>query len=117
MTLVMGKDTLWTTTNVVTDNQNAGTVYINGTSPDGSQSLDITLSGFTSSKKTYTVDYRGPGGNMTGNTGHYRNGSTSMMARTGKITITDVSAELMKGTYDFYYLQSNFRGTFAAPLR
>jgi major membrane immunogen (membrane-anchored lipoprotein) len=117
MTFVMDKDTLWTTNNVVTDASTPGTVYITGTSKDGSQSLDIALTGFTGGKKTYTIDYRGTGGNITGNTGQYRNGSNSTMARTGKIVITEVANDVMKGTFDMYYLQSNFTGSFTAPLK
>jgi len=117
MTFVLDKDTLWTTTNVVTDASTAGTAYITGTSKDGTQSLDIALSGFTGGKKTYTVDYRGAGGNINGNTGMYRNGSSSIMARTGKIVITEVANNVMKGTFDLYYQQSNFKGSFTAPLK
>ena len=117
MTFFLDKDSLWTTKNVVTDASTAGTVYITGTSPDGSQSLDIALTGFTGGKKTYTVDYRGTGGNITGNTGMYRNGSNSIMARTGKIVITEVGNNVMKGTFDLYYQQSNFKGSFTAPLK
>lgn len=117
MTFVLNKDTLWTTTNVVTDASTAGTAFIRGTSKDGTQSLDIALSGFTGAKKTFNVDYRGPGGNITGNTGMYRNGSNSIMARTGKIVVTEVANKVMKGTFDLYYQQSNFTGTFTAPLK
>lgn len=117
MTFVLGKDTLWTTNNVVTDNENTGIVYITATNADKTQSLDLTLSEFTGGKKVYTVDYRGPGGNMTGNTGHYRDGSNSVMARAGKITITEVGSEVMTGTFDLHYLQTNFKGTFTAALR
>lgn len=117
MTFVMDKDTLWTTTDVVTDASTPGTAYITGKSKDGTQSLDIALTGFTGGKKTYLVDYRGVGGNVNGNTGMYRNGSNSIMARTGKIVITEVANNVMKGTFDFYYLQSNFTGSFTAPLK
>jgi hypothetical protein len=117
MTFVLDKDTLWTTTNVQTDNKNNGTVYINAVSSDGQESLDITLSGYTGAKKTFLVDYRGTGGNINGNTGMYRNGTDAIMARAGKIVITSVSDELITGTFDLFYLQTNFKGSFTAPAK
>ena len=68
MTFVLNKDTVWKSANVITDNQNTGTIFITGTSSDGSKCLSLTLSGFPCKKQTFLVDYRGPGGNMTGNT-------------------------------------------------
>jgi len=117
MTFGLNKDTLWTTTDVTTDNQNAGTVYISAKSSDGSKSMDIALSGYTGGKKIFYVDYRGPGGNINGNTGLYRDGSYSIMARTGKITITEVTGPIMKGTFDLTYNRDNFTGSFTAPSK
>jgi len=117
ITMVVNNDTLWTSTNVDTDNKDMGTVYIKGTSKDGNESLDLTISGFTNRKGTFVVDYRGTGGNINGNTGMYRKGSEAIMARAGRIIVTEVSETLIKGTYDLYYLQTNFKGSFVAPLR
>ena len=117
MTMVVNNDTLWTSTNVDTDNKDMGTVYITGTSTDGNESLDLTISGFTNRKGTFVVDYRGPGGNINGNTGMYRKGSEAIMARAGRIVVTEVSETLINGTYDLYYLQTNFKGSFVAHLR
>jgi hypothetical protein len=115
--MVVNNDTLWTSTNVDTDNKDMGTVYIRGTSTDGNESLDLTISGFTNRKGTFVVDYRGTGGNINGNTGMYRKGSEAIMARAGRIIVTEVSETLIKGTYDLYYQQTNFKGAFVAPLR
>lgn len=117
MTFVLNKDTVWKSANVITDNQNTGTVFITGTSTDGSKSLAITLSGYTGKKQTFVVDYRGPGGNMTGNTGMYKDGSSGIAARAGKIVITEVSDKLIKGTFDLHYLQDDMLGSFTAPAR
>lgn len=117
ITMVVNNDTLWTSTNVDTDNKDMGTVYIKGTSTDGNESLDLALSGFTNRKGTFVVDYRGTGGNINGNTGMYRKGSEAIMARAGRIIVTEVSETLITGTYDLYYLQTNFKGSFVAPLR
>jgi hypothetical protein len=117
ITMVVNNDTLWTSTNVDTDNKDMGTVYIKGTSTDGNESLDLALSGFTNRKGTFVVDYRGTGGNINGNTGMYRKGSEAIMARAGRIVVTEVSETLITGTYDLYYLQTNFKGSFVAPLR
>jgi hypothetical protein len=117
MTMVVNNDTLWTSTNVDTDNKDMGTVYIKGTSTDGNESLDLALSGFTNRKGTFVVDYRGTGGNINGNTGMYRKGSEAIMARAGRIVVTEVTETLINGTYDLYYLQTNFKGSFVASLR
>lgn len=117
ITMVVNNDTLWTSTRVTTDNKNTGTVYIKGISTDGNESLDLTLSGFANKSNTFIVDYRGTGGNINGNTGMYRKGSEAIMARAGRIIITKVTETLITGTYDLYYLQTNFKGTFVAPLR
>lgn len=117
ITMVVNNDTLWTSTNVDTDNKDMGTVYIRGNSTDGNESLDLTISGFTNRKGTFVVDYRGIGGNINGNTGMYRKGSEAIMARAGRIIVTEVSETLITGTYDLYYLQTNFKGSFVAPLR
>ncbi len=117
MIVVLDKDTAFTTTSVTTDNQNNGTLYITGKSADGTRSLDIAITGYTGSKKTFVVDYRGVGGNINGNTGLYRDGSSSIISRAGNIMITEVGGDLIKGTFDFYYLQNNFKGTFTAPAK
>jgi len=117
MTMIVNNDTLWTTTKVTTDNKNKGIVYIKGTSADGNESLDLAISDFANRKNTFIVDYRGTGGNINGNTGLYRKGSEAIMARAGRIVVTEVSETLITGTYDLFYLQTNFKGTFVAPLR
>jgi hypothetical protein len=117
MTVIVDADTAFVTTNVVTDNRSGSTIYITGKSSDGSQSLDITLSGYTANKKTFVVDYRGVGGNINGNIGLYRNGSTSVISRAGKIIITEVGNSVIKGTFDLYYLQTNIKGSFTAPAQ
>ena len=117
MTFVLDKDSLWTTTNVTTDNQNTGLVFIRGTSKDGTETLDIAISGFKADKGTFMVDYRGPGGNITGNTGMYKKGVNTIMASTGKIVITSVTDQVINGTFDFFYLQTNFKGAFTAPAK
>ena len=117
ITMVVNNDTLWTSTRVTTDNKNTGTVYIKGTSADGNESIDLTISGFANKKNTLVVDYRGTGGNINGNTGMYRKGSEAIMARAGRIIVTEVTDKLITGTYDLYYLQTNFKGSFVAPLR
>ncbi len=117
MTFVLNKDTVWKSANVITDNQNTGTIFITGTSSDGSKSLSLTLSGYAGKKQTFLVDYRGPGGNMTGNTGMYKDGSSGITARAGKIVVTEVTDKLIKGNFDLHYLQEDMLGSFTAPAR
>ncbi len=115
MTVVVDKDTVWTTTNVATDASNAGKVYITGTNSDGIGRMDIAISNYQGIKGTFQVDNRGPGGNIYGNTGTYKNASTTIDARTGKIVVTEVTDKLIKGTFDLYFSQTNIKGSFTAP--
>lgn len=117
MTMVVNDDTVWTTTKVVTDASNAPTIYIKGTSPDGAESLSLAISGYKGAKGTFLVDYRGTGGNIYGNTAMYLQGSNAIEARTGKIVITSATETLITGTFDMYYQQTNFKGTFTAPAK
>lgn len=115
MTVVVDKDTVWTTSNVTTDASNAGIIFISATSGDGNGSMDISLSNYNGAKGTFLVDYRGPGGNITGNTGTYRKGNEVTNARTGKIVVTAVTGTLITGTFNLYYSQTNITGSFSAP--
>lgn len=117
MTMVLNNDTVWTTTKVVTDASNAPTIYIKGTSPDGAEGLSLAISGYKGTKGTFLVDYRGTGGNIYGNTAMYQQGANAIEARTGKIVITSATETLITGTFDMYFQQTNFKGTFTAPTK
>ena len=117
MAFALNGDTIWTTTNVRTDNPQTGNIFITGTSEDGQKSMSIALTGYTGTKKTFLVDYRGPGGNMTGNTGMYKDGTTGIAARTGKIVITEVNGQILKGYFDLYFLQDEMRGNFVTSSK
>ncbi len=109
------KDTILVTNAVTTDNKGTGTVYITAMSTDGKQKMEITLSGYKGVRGAFQVDYRGAGGNMTGNTGMYAVGSNVAMARSGNINVTEVSGGLIKGNFTLFYQNSEMRGSFAAP--
>lgn len=117
MTVVVNKDTAWTSTNVTTDNKNTGTVYITGKSPDGNSSMELTISGYDGTKKTYTIDYRGPGGNIYGNLAQYKDDTSFVVSRSGRIVITGVTQTMISGTFKMYYLQTEINGSFEAPVK
>jgi len=112
MAFALNGDTIWTTNDVRTDNPQNGNIFITGTTADGQKSMSIGLTGYTGTKKTFLVDYRGPGGNMTGNTGMYKDGTTGITARTGKIVITEVNGDILRGYFDLHFLQDDMKGTF-----
>ncbi|GAA4470113.1 hypothetical protein GCM10023093_30680 [Nemorincola caseinilytica] len=116
MRAALDKDTVLVTSNVTNTISN-GVMYIEGVSDDGGRELELAITGFTGAKKIFTIDYRGPGGNMTGNTGSYKDGSNMIMARNGKISVTEVTADVIKGTFTLFYMQAEIRGTFTAPRK
>jgi hypothetical protein len=109
------KDTVLVTNIVDTDDRGTGLVYITARSTDGKQKMEFTLSGFKGLKGAFQVDYRGAGGNITGNMAMYAVGTDVIMARSGNINVTDVSGGLIKGNFTLFYQSSEMRGTFAAP--
>lgn len=109
-------DSAFTTTNVRTDNQNNGIVYL--TAKGGNdQEIKIMLSDFVEAKKTYLIDYRGTGGNITGNTLMYRKGSNAVMARGGSVRVTEVTNKTFTATYSSYFQGVDITGTFTAAIR
>mgnify|MGYP001810747949 CR=1 FL=1 len=113
--LKYNKDTIMVTSNVSTDNKNTGTIYITARTSDGAQTMELAISGYKGVRGSFGVDYRGPGGNMTGNTGRYSTATTTSMARSGTISITEVSGGLIKGNFTLFYQSDEWRGSFAAP--
>ena len=109
------KDTIMVTNVVTTDNKGTGIVYITAVSTDGKQKMEIALSGYKGVRGAFQVDYRGPGGNMTGNTGMYTVGTSVAMARSGNINVTAVEGGLIKGNFTLFYQSSELRGSFSAP--
>lgn len=110
------KDSAFTTTNVTTTNEGNGTVYI--VAKGGyDQEIDMALTGVTGTKQTFKIDYRGVGGNITGNTLQYRKGSTSFMTTFGQMQVTSVSGNLMYGTFSAHFDYTDVEGTFTARLQ
>ena len=114
MRVKVDNDTAMITTNVTTTN-GTGVVYINGVTNDGSRKVELAITGYAGKKNIFVIDYRGPGGNMTGNTLVYKNGAELVNARSGNITITSVETDIIKGTFDAFYQQMVIRGSFTAP--
>lgn len=114
MTTLVNNDTLWTTTRVVTD-ASSGFVFVNGTSPDGSQKVSLTIYDYKGRGGTFNIDYRGPGGNVGINMGQYSTETDLLVARGGKIIIEEVTNTYIAGTFEFFYLQTRVKGSFTAP--
>ena len=114
MTMLLNSDTAWTTTNVSTDNQNSGNVYITGTNSATNEQISLAISGFVEGKKAYYIDYRGVGGNITGNTGTYSKGSGLLYASTGNIFVTSVTGNTINGSFDLYLPNQHINGFFTA---
>lgn len=115
MRAAVNKDTVMRTTYVTAKSSTAGPIYINGVTEDGDQKLMLTITGYQGVKGVFKIDYRGPGGNMTGNTGYYLKGINEVMARSGNITITAVEADVLRGTFTLFYDQTEIRGSFVSP--
>jgi len=118
MSVTVNGDSAFTTTNVVTDNQGNGTVYISGISSATNERVDLAITGFTEGAKAYYIDYRGTGGNINGNTGKYTKGSNLTEARTGNIYVTSVTGNTITGSFNLYSnQQTNINGTFTAAKK
>lgn len=109
------KDTIMVTNNVTIDDKKTGTIYITAQTADGVHTMELALTGYKGVRGSFAVDYRGPGGNMTGNTGKYTKGTYVIVARSGSINVTGVSGGLIKGNFTLFYQNDEWRGTFAAP--
>lgn len=113
MTVKVNGDTAFVTTNVTTNARTANLLYITGTSTDGNQKVELGLSKYAGSIGTFVIDRRG----LDGSTGYYRNSGTITEAQNGSIKVTDVSAGVIKGTFDLYYQSTRIVGSFTAPQK
>ena len=114
MTVILDGTTLWTVNSVSTNNQGNGTVYITGTNKDKNESLSLAISGFIKGKKSYSIDYRGTGGNIYGNTGTYSQGSNLYDARSGYINVTSVVNNAITGSFGLTTAKGGITGSFVA---
>lgn len=114
MTMAINTDTVWKTTELTTDNQNNGVVYITGTNAATDEKISLTINNFVESKKAYYIDYRGVGGNVNGNMAAYSKGSSLYYASTGNIYVTSVTGNAINGTFDLFMPSQRINGVFTA---
>ena len=111
MTLYFNGDSSWTSSNVTTQNDGSGTVYITGNSADGNNSLALDIGDYRAGNATYTIaSINTPHGSFAS----YETVGTAYAAVSGQIVVTDYSTNTIQGSFSFTSAKANISGTFTA---